>query len=306
MAQYFSIFLVMLTLVTGLVWAWDRFLLSRRRRQVLAEAEQATAGGLDEKKRTQLMARPGWVENCRGMFPVIAVVLVLRSFLYEPFQIPSGSMMPTLLVGDFILVEKFAYGIKDPVFSHKLIATGEPKRGDVFVFKDPRDPHIDLIKRVVGLPGDRIVFRDKQLYIQPACQQGQQPCPALQAVASADIGSGEFYLGSMPLDRRTETLGKVKHDILVDRALPDRLGEYFRQQGQPSGQWLVPKGEYFAMGDNRDNSADSRFWGFVPEQNLVGKAVFIWISFKMDRSPNSWLPSWVPTGIRFGHLGPIK
>ncbi|WKE66422.1 signal peptidase I [Gallaecimonas kandeliae] len=305
MAQYFSILLVLITLGTGLVWALDRWLLAPRRRAALARAEASAGGDLDQASRNKLLAEPGWVESCRGAFPVIAAVLVLRSFIFEPFQIPSGSMMPTLLVGDFILVEKFAYGLKDPVFAKKFLKTGEPKRGDIFVFKYPEDPSVDYIKRVVGLPGDRIIYRNKHLYIQPACQEGQSPCPGLTEVGSVDKGRGEFSLGNFPQDRRTETLGDVKHDILLAPVFPDRVGDYYNQPGTRPDEWIVPAGHYFAMGDNRDNSRDSRFWGFVPEANLVGKAVFIWMSFDMDRSPDSWLPNWVPTGVRFGRLGPI-
>lgn len=305
MAQYFSILLVLITLGTGLVWLLDKLLWAPKRRAALARAEQAAGGELDQDSREKMLAHPSWVESCRGAFPVIAAVLVLRSFLFEPFQIPSGSMMPTLLVGDFILVEKFAYGIKDPVFAKTIIPTGKPKRGDIIVFKYPEDPKVDYIKRVVGLPGDKIIYRNKHLYIQPACAEGVKECPGLSEVTSVDKGKGEFYLGNFPLDRRTETLGTVQHDILLNYAFPDRVGEYFEQPGTRPDEWIVPQGEYFAMGDNRDNSRDSRFWGFVPEQNLVGKAVFIWMSFDMDRSPDSWLPSWVPTGVRFGRLGPI-
>ncbi|EKE67914.1 signal peptidase I [Gallaecimonas xiamenensis] len=304
MAQLFSIFLVCITLGTGLVWAFDHWLLAPRRRRQLALAE--ATGNLDQDRRDRLLAEPGLVESCRGAFPVIAAVLVLRSFLYEPFQIPSGSMMPTLLVGDFILVEKFAYGIKDPVWSKKLVATGEPQRGQVFVFKHPLEEGKVLIKRVVGLPGDHILYRHGQLYVQPACQGGQQPCPAMAEVAKVPKAQGAFFQGNLALDTSTEQLGKVKHDILSNPMVPDRTGQYFRQSGHRPGEWTVPPGHYFAMGDNRDNSSDSRFWGFVPEQNLLGRAVFIWISFDMDRSADSWLPTWVPTGVRFGRLGPIK
>ncbi|WP_115719581.1 signal peptidase I [Gallaecimonas mangrovi] len=305
MAQYFSILLVVITLGTGLVWALDKFLWAPKRRAALAKAEQSAGGELDENSREKMLAHPGWVESCRGAFPVIAVVLILRSFLYEPFQIPSGSMMPTLLVGDFILVEKFAYGLKDPVLGKTVIPTGQPKRGDIIVFKYPEDTSVDFIKRVVGLPGDKIIYRNKHLYIQPACKEGEKTCPDPQEVTSVDKGKGEFYLGNFPLDRRTESLGKVKHDILLNYAFPDRVSDYKRQPGLPAGEWIVPKDEYFAMGDNRDNSRDSRFWGFVPKANLVGKAVFIWMSFDMDRGQDSWLPSWVPTGVRFGRIGPI-
>ncbi|WKE66423.1 signal peptidase I [Gallaecimonas kandeliae] len=304
MAQYFSIVLVMITLATGLVWALDRWKLAPRRKEALAEA--GAAGGLDQDSRDKLLAGPGWVESCRGAFPVIAAVLVLRSFIFEPFQIPSGSMMPTLLKGDFILVEKFAYGLKEPLFRKKFLATGEPKRGQVFVFKHPQHPEIDMIKRVVGLPGDKIVYRNKHLYIQPACKQGQSPCPGLEEVASVSEGKSPYSMGQVPLERRSEVLGGVKHDILRSPVFLDQVGSYYPHPGGQADEWIVPAGHYFAMGDNRDNSSDSRYWGFVPEQSLEGRAVFIWMSFKMDRGPDSWLPSWVPTGVRFGRLGPIK
>ncbi|MCX9458422.1 signal peptidase I, partial [Vibrio cholerae] len=148
------------------------------KRKAKVEDVRAKAGGnIDEATLNSVAPQPGWVETCVSVFPVIAVVLVVRSFIYEPFQIPSGSMMPTLLVGDFILVEKFAYGIKDPIFQKTLIKTGEPKRGDIAVFKYPEDPSLDYIKRVVGLPGDTVVYKDKQLYIKPACPSGKECQP---------------------------------------------------------------------------------------------------------------------------------
>lgn len=306
MAQYFSIFLVIVTAITGLIWALDRWRWAPQRRAALAKAEASAEQPLDDSAKEALLAEPGWVESFKGAFPVIAVVLVLRSFIFEPFQIPSGSMMPTLLVGDFILVQKYAYGLKDPVFNDKFISTGEPKRGDIIVFKYPPDPTVDYIKRVVGLPGDKIIYRNKHLYIQPACHEGQSPCPGIEPVASVDQGPSPYLMGNFPLTLRKETLGKVTHDTLRASGYPEQIGDYFRQRGMERGEWIVPKGHYFAMGDNRDNSADSRYWGFVPEKNLLGKAVFIWMSFDMDRSPDSWLPSWVPTGVRFSRLGPIK
>lgn len=303
MAAYFSIFLVLVTLVTGIIWALDAWLLAPKRRARLALAE--AQGELPEPAKAQMLQEPAFVETAKSIFPVIAFVMILRSFLYEPFQIPSGSMMPTLLVGDFILVEKFAYGLKDPVWRTKMISTGEPKRGDIIVFKYPKDESIDYIKRVVGLPGDRIIYRNKQLYIQEACQQ-QSPCPEPRLVARAEVNRGEFSLDGMPQIRYREQLGDVTHDILIDPARGEPTAFYFRDGDLPAGEFVVPQGEYFAMGDNRDNSTDSRFWGFVPEKNLVGRAVCIWISFEFDRKPDDFLPTWIPTGVRFNRVGGLQ
>lgn len=302
MATYFSQALVILTLLTGIVWAIDRYVWKKRRQAALATAEQQAATALDQATQNKLMAQPGWVETCASIFPVLAVVLVLRSFLFEPFQIPSGSMMPTLLVGDFLLVEKYAYGLKDPLTGTKFLSTGEPKRGDIIVFKYPNDPTYDYIKRVVGLPGDRISYRNKRIYIKPACHE-QRPCPDYQPVPVSDLVQSQFAQNFVPLLQGTEQLGDVEHHILIDPAEPDRESLYYTQNGTQPDEWVVPEGHYFAMGDNRDNSRDSRFWGFVPEQNLVGKAVFIWISFEFDRPVDSWLPHWVPTGVRFSRVG---
>jgi signal peptidase I len=305
MANTFSLLLIGATLLTGLVWLLDRFVLLRWRQQKVLKAEAATGKALDAGTIETLMREPGWVEQCKGVFPVIAVVLVLRSFLFEPFQIPSGSMMPTLLVGDFILVQKFAYGIKEPLNNRTLIETGHPKRGDVVVFKYPEEPTIDYIKRVVGLPGDRIIYRNKQLFIQPACPSGQA-CPAIAKVEQTFLHSGDFLQAGVPLERYQEQLGTVSHKILKNPEQPDYVPMYFHQAGNQADEWVVPEGHYFAMGDNRDNSKDSRFWGFVPERNLVGKAVLIWISFEFDRDPSSPIPGWVPTGVRFNRVGGIQ
>lgn len=304
MATLFSHLLVLVTLATGLVWAFDHFVLLPKRRAKVTAAEQVNK--LSDDARLSMLREGPVAENCRAVFPVLAFVLVLRSFLYEPFQIPSGSMMPTLLVGDFILVEKYAYGLRDPVWRHKFLETGEPKRGDVAVFKYPGDTNVDYIKRIIGLPGDRIVYRNKRLYVQPACTAGMSPCPEMQEVAVVPESVGDFYQGGIPLERYSESLGPVEHDILVNPMRPEPVQAYYNQRGVRAGEWVVPEGKYFAMGDNRDNSTDSRFWGFVDESLLVGKAVFIWISFERERSPNSWLPSWVPTGVRFERVGGLQ
>lgn len=305
MANTFSLLLIGATLLTGLVWLLDRFVLLRWRQRRVLKAEAATGKALDAGTIETLMREPGWVEQCKGVFPVIAAVLVLRSFLFEPFQIPSGSMMPTLLVGDFILVQKFAYGVKEPLNNRTLLETGHPKRGDVVVFKYPEEPTVDYIKRVVGLPGDRIIYRNKQLFIQPACA-GSQDCPAIAKVEQTFLNSGDFIQGGVPLERYQEQLGNVSHRILKNPQQPDYVPMYFHQPGNEADEWVVPEGHYFAMGDNRDNSKDSRFWGFVPERNLVGKAVFIWISFEFERDPGSPIPGWIPTGVRFNRIGGIQ
>ena len=293
------------TLLTGLVWLLARFVLLPWRQRRVLKAESATGKALDAGTIETLMREPGWVEQCKGVFPVIAAVLVLRSFLFEPFQIPSGSMMPTLLVGDFILVQKFAYGVKEPLNNSTLLETGHPKRGDVVVFKYPEEPTVDYIKRVVGLPGDRIIYRNKQLFIQPACA-GSQDCPAIAKVEQTFLSSGDFIQGGVPLERYQEQLGNVSHRILKNPQQPDYVPMYFHQPGNEADEWVVPEGHYFAMGDNRDNSKDSRFWGFVPERNLVGKAVFIWISFEFERDPGSPIPGWIPSGVRFNRIGGIQ
>ncbi|MBU3021880.1 signal peptidase I [Aestuariibacter sp. A3R04] len=300
MANYFSILLVILTLVTGFIWLLDSLLWAPARK---SQASDSAALPEAAESSQQL---PWLVDTSQQIFPVIAFVLVLRSFLYEPFQIPSGSMMPTLLVGDFILVEKYAYGLKDPVFRTKFVETGAPERGDVVVFKYPEDTNIDYIKRVVGLPGDTVVYQNKQIFIKPHCESGGSDCPQLAPVTLTFKERGEFVQDMVPLLRYSEQLGDVEHDILRNpgRSIPSSA--FYTQPGTRSNEWIVPEGQYFVLGDNRENSRDSRFWGFVPDENLVGKAVAIWISFEFERSPDSWLPSWIPTGVRFDRVGGIQ
>jgi signal peptidase I len=234
--------------------------------------------GLDalyfRKHRAEGRREPWWIEYPKSFFPVILIVFVLRSFLVEPFKIPSGSMIPTLLVGDFILVNKFTYGIRVPVINLKVIDIGEPERGDVMVFRYPEDTSVDYIKRVVGLPGDKVVYQNKRLVIN-----GREV--PLQ-------GAGDYLLKDkiQYLKQYTEVLGKARHTILLDQSEPAAL-RYVKQFPQRenciynnSGMvCTVPPGHYFMMGDNRDNSSDSRVWGFVPETNIVGKAFFIWFNF---------------------------
>ncbi|KFI10053.1 signal peptidase I [Vibrio coralliilyticus] len=298
MANTFSLILVIVTLVTGIVWVLEKLVFAKKRQAQLAAVEAQT-NGLDAATAEQVEKQPWWIENSVSIFPVIAAVLVLRSFIYEPFQIPSGSMMPTLLVGDFILVEKYAYGLKDPVWRTQLVETGKPERGDIVVFKYPPQPNIDYIKRVVGLPGDTVRYSSKkEVCVQP---KGESRCTQ---VPLSNVEESPFIQDGVPLIQLNEKLGEVEHQILVNPLRRDRVSAY-----QPRGgvnEWVVPEGQYFVMGDNRDNSADSRYWGFVPEANLVGKAVGIWISFEFERSADSFLPSWIPTGVRFNRIGGIN
>ncbi|USD38373.1 MULTISPECIES: signal peptidase I [Ferrimonas] len=306
MAAMFSLILVLITLGSGLVWLLDHFYLAPKRQEKLAFASQQTSGELPEDAQEKLVQEPWLVETSKSIFPVIAFVLILRSFLWEPFQIPSGSMMPTLLVGDFILVNKHEYGLRDPVFRYKFWDNNEPQRGDIVVFKYPKDTRIDYIKRVIGLPGDKVVYRNKQLFVQPKCEAGVSPCPELTAINSAKVNSGEFSQNGTPLLRLKEDLMGITHDTLINPRRPEPLRYYYQQQGRRTGEWVVPEGHYFVMGDNRDNSTDGRFWGFVPEENLVGQATGIWISFEFDRDSSSVLPGWVPTGVRFNRIGGLQ
>ncbi|HEY7673982.1 MAG TPA: signal peptidase I [Burkholderiales bacterium] len=254
----FALILFVLLLVTGLFVVADAVYFRRQRRK-------------DDKE-------PWWIEYPKSFFPVILIVFLLRSFLVEPFKIPSGSMIPTLVVGDFILVNKFAYGIRVPLINKKIISMGEPKRGDVMVFRYPEDPSLDYIKRVVGVPGDRIAYMGKRLLVNGA-EQPRTPMP--DYLHHERIHYSKQYL---------EKLGGVEHAILIEddapAAIPFTRAFPFRENCNYNSEGLVctvPPGHYFMMGDNRDNSADSRVWGFVPDRNIVGKAFFIWFNFSEPR-----------------------
>jgi len=305
MAAYFSIFLVAITVFTGIVWLANKFYLAPQRQEKLESAQSQCEGELPEDVVEGILAPSGFVDTSVQIFPVIAFVMILRSFLYEPFQIPSDSMMPTLLDGDFILVNKYEYGLRDPVARKKFYENNLPERGDIVVFKYPVNPNLDYIKRVAGLPGDRIIYRDKVLYIKKACQADDKECPNFEQMPLEFVERGTYSDGFNELTRYAEQLGDVTHEILVNENLRPRVPHYFQQTGTQADEFVVPKGHYFAIGDNRDNSLDGRFWGFVPEENLVGKAVFIWMSFDFERTEEDFLPTWIPTGIRFERLGGI-
>lgn len=259
----FAAVLVVLTLLTGGVWLLDALVLAPRR------ARAVTAGG-PETASPPITRLPWYVDISKSFFPVILAVLLLRSFLVEPFRIPSESMVPTLLKGDFILVSKFAYGLRLPVLNTKLFGNGKPKRGDVAVFRYPPEPSVAYIKRVVGLPGDRLEYRGNQLSIN-----GQPAALTPQADDPAQSGYRQF----------TEQVGDVAHRVQM--LAQGRWGApgywsglQFRRESDGSVSWSVqvPAGHYFVMGDNRDNSADSRFWGLLPEENLIGRAFSIWMN----------------------------
>ncbi|MFT4591814.1 MAG: signal peptidase I [Gammaproteobacteria bacterium] len=255
----FSLVLVIATAVTGVVWGiWLVYLRQTGQSSVTAE-DRRDAG---EALSPNAIREPIYVEYARSFFPVLLIVLVVRSFLFEPFRIPSSSMMPTLLVGDFIFVNKFEYGLRLPVLNTEIVDFGEPKQGDVVVFRLPADPSVNYIKRLIGLPGDKITYRNKRLYVNN------------EPVSLEYLGLYETDLGAEVRIAR-ESLGTVEHDILL---MP--------YQQSMEGTFVVPEGHYFMMGDNRDNSRDSRYpgVGFIPADHVVGRAVRIWMNWDFPGS----------------------
>lgn len=297
MANYFSLFLVVTSAITGFVWLIYAVFFAPKKQMLEASvnttdgAAKSTASSLGSQALLEI-EMPVLVDFCKQMFPIFFGVMIFRSFIYEPFQIPSGSMFPTLLVGDFLLVEKFAYSLKDPVARNEIIDTGEIARGDVIVFKYPLDPNVDYIKRVVGLPGEKITVRRKQVFIKPACPT-KQNCEPERAISVKSLGQANAEDHGAALQLFTESLDDVEHQVLRKRTI------------EVTRAWVVPANKYFVMGDNRDNSLDSRAWGFVPEENVVGKAVFVWMSFEFGRKPDDILPTFIPTGVRFNRIGAI-
>ncbi len=284
----FALILFLLTLFTGVMWLAEKFYFRPRRRAAADEEartfEAANREAIDRgeasviKTRNDMYARavtmPWWLDYTAGLFPVILIVFLLRSFLFEPFRIPSGSMLPTLYIGDFILVNKYTYGVRLPVTNTKIIETGSPERGDVMVFRYPMDESMDYIKRVVGLPGDTVKYIDKQLTING------------EVVKQNLVGDWVDPFSMVTLSERTEKLGEHEHRMAVDNRYPAGLrGQPYERVGQGCRYFSngfvckVPENQYFVMGDNRDNSEDSRYWGFVTDDQIVGKAVLIWANF---------------------------
>ena len=287
----FALILFVLMLLTGVIWCLDVFVLARRRRAAAeraladydARSAKLSADGIRQEHNSSraaieaaLLRQPTWIEYSGSFFPVIALVFFLRSFLYEPFKIPSSSMVPTLLIGDLILVNKFTYGIRLPVIDKKVIDVGDPQRGDVMVFKYPKDMTQNYIKRIVGIPGDKITYENKRLTVND------------QAVGYTALDDYLDDDSTVYHKQLAENLTGVQHRILNSEGMPavnmagvrefphkDACSYLYDGRGFSC---VVPAGNYFMMGDNRDNSEDSRYWGFVPNQNIVGKAFFVWMN----------------------------
>ncbi|CUX95692.1 Signal peptidase I [Candidatus Gullanella endobia] len=328
MVNMYSLILGITTFITGIFWCLEYFkpvFFKTRFWYNLSQQRQHA------KKKTpdnndiivNISRKTGWIEICVSIFPVLLLVFIMRSFILEPFYIPSGSMMPTLLIGDFILVKKFAYGIKDPITQKTLIKTSHPKRGDIVLFKYPLDPKLDYIKRLVGLPGDRVIYNpiSKHITVQPNCAS-KKTCNTALAITYDEFTPSDFIQNfnisdngkinssflQLPLDPQVtsgirlaqckESFNGISHNILILPGKKDQLGMYYQQKNSSLAEWVVPKGNYFMIGDNRDNSADSRYWGFVPERNIVGKATTIWMS--LNKKEGQWL-----TRIRLNRIGNI-
>ena len=288
----YSLVLLVLVLISGVIWLIDVLVFAKIRKQklhiflhentlnadelklYLESAEQGEETKVNGKQKKdfetawRIQKEPGLVEYSKSFFPILFAVLFFRSFLFEPFQIPTGSMIPSLNVGDYIVVNKYSYGIRLPVIGTKIIGIGEPKRGDVMVFIPPHDP-VYYVKRVIGLPGDHVRYENKTLYINGE-EQTQDFINLTQD-------------GIRPVNHSLEQLGGVEHDIYTSLTTRYISDDYWLQQG---GR-IIPEGHYFMMGDNRDNSDDSRRWGVVPEENIVGKAIAVW----MHKEPGLSLPT---------------
>ena len=286
----FALLLFLATVVTGVYWLAERlYFLPQRKRaaeqlqvSVTQRRSELSSQGLrtDEvdldKARSSLLLQPWWLDWTAGLFPVIVVVFVLRSFLFEPFKIPSGSMIPTLMINDLILVNKFHYGVRLPVLNTKIFDNHSPERGDVMVFRYPPKPSLDYIKRVVGLPGDEVAYLNKKLSVNGK---------PLDKTALPEFFD-EDALRYTKQYQEVAADGQRKYRILNEDDRPSFVQATedfpFRENCRYSSEGVVckvPPGHYFMMGDNRDNSLDSRFWGFVPEKNIVGKAFFVWMNF---------------------------
>ena len=261
MSINFPLILVIATGVTGLIWLLDHLFLKPGRERALE-----AAGEVDEETRAKLLAEPTVVEYSISFFPVLAIVLVIRSFLFEPFQIPTGSMIPTLQVGDFILVNKYTYGVRLPVTGTRIVDINQPRNGEVMVFIPPHQDEY-FIKRVVGIPGDRVRYQDKTLYINGRKQK--------QIFVAQIPPVNPRYL------QYRENLGDIEHMIQRNPDREPRVDE-----------WVIPEGHYFMMGDNRDQSSDSRYWGLVSEDNIVGRAVAVWL----HKKPGLRLPEFSRNG----------
>lgn len=284
----FALLMFLATFVTGLYWLAERFYFWPQRKKEAQRLNEEAAARRAELERqglrhdmvdtaegeTRILKQPWWLDWTAGLFPVLFVVFVLRSFLFEPFKIPSGSMIPTLMVGDLILVNKFHYGVRLPVLNKKITEGNAPERGDVMVFRYPPQPTLDYIKRVVGIPGDKVAYLNKRLTIN-----GEE-VPTSELPDFFDTDAMRYFT------QLEEKLGEKPHKLLNTKDMPafvQGASQFpFRDHCTYTVEGVtctVPEGQYFVLGDNRDNSLDSRYWGFVPEENIVGKAFFVWMNF---------------------------
>jgi len=252
----FPFILVCLTAVSGLIWLVDSLFFARKRKPIYAS---------DGKLKLPLL-----VDYSRSFFPVLIFVLIIRSFLFQPFRVPTGSLEPTIMPGDFLVVNMFDYGLRLPVWHNKIMQIGEPKRGDIMLFRWPVNEHMDFIKRVLGVPGDRISYINKVFYINGV--------EAKQTPIGDATDSNEEGTDSWPVKVVEEDLNGIKHKIYLR---PDKPAEDFKDL-------VVPKGHYLMVGDNRDSSNDGRYWGFVPENNIIGKALYVWLSWDSINHKFRW------------------
>ena len=294
----FALLMFLATVVTGIYWLAERFYFLPQRQAAAEKLEQEAAKRRDEltklgiaqndvnvsEAKERLIMQPWWLDWTAGLFPVIAIVFVLRSFLFEPFKIPSGSMIPTLWVGDLILVNKFHYGVRLPVINLKITEGNPVQRGDVMVFRYPPKPSLDYIKRVVGVPGDEVAYLNKQLTINGQTVSKTALPDFFEEDSLRYIKQFEenIPLGTQPSEMRGARTHRLLNDTDRPAFVPGADDFVFKENCQYTVEGVtckVPPGHYFMMGDNRDNSLDSRYWGFVPEKNIVGKAFFVWMNF---------------------------
>lgn len=323
---FFTLILTFFTIFTGIFWIFNKFNKFIVNSSYIKKLSIKTIDKVEKKIISNLTKIPTWIKSISSYFPVLFFVFFFRSFIYEPFQIPSGSMMPTLLTGDFILVEKFSYGIKNPITQSMIVSIAHPKRGDVVVFKYPKNKNLFYIKRVIGLPGDLIIynFKNKTINIYSNCYNkyiktcinkknltnysNVLPSNFIQTFNNLfdryynnffEIPIGQKILNGIRLSIRNESINDSTHSILLlnDRSLINKE-LYYHQDGYPKNHWVVPNSQYFMMGDNRDNSSDSRYWGFVSEKDLIGKATIIWMSFDTNNI--------FKHGIRIKRIGKIN
>lgn len=314
MENILTIFLLISTVLTGIIWIFYRI---KHIRMYFLNKKNIKNNDLFAKNKLLLKHKTSLFTSLASFFPIFLTIFIIRSFIYEPFQIPSGSMMPTLLIGDFIIVEKFTYGIKEPITHKTLINISNPKRGDVVVFRHPNDYNTNYIKRIIGLPGDKIIYDIKKKHIHICINYANKKhCTEKLVIHYSKPKLSNFAqkiyfsnINNNAIEQKKiyhllhfniveENFNTITHSILLLNNIKNPTQDYFQQKNMPKLTWIVPENQYFMMGDNRDNSLDSRYWGFVPEENLVGKAIKIWMSF--DKNENEW-----PTGIRINRIGNI-